>query len=86
MQLTPENVQDYPRPPALEPVRQRLRVALGGQVIAETTRGLRVLETHHAPTYYLPLADVAEGVLHPASTRQMAKRNLHMPTSFARHG
>lgn len=59
MQTLPiENVQDYPRPPALEPVPQRLRVMLADQVVAETTRGFRVLETHHAPTYYLPREDV----------------------------
>jgi len=57
--LHPENVQDYPRPPALEPVPQTLRILLGGEVVAETTRGFRVLETHHAPTYYLPPDDVA---------------------------
>lgn len=53
-----ENVQDYPRPPALEPVPQELVVWLGGIVAARTTRGFRVLETHHAPTYYFPRADV----------------------------
>ncbi|WP_422176417.1 DUF427 domain-containing protein [Aestuariivita sp.] len=56
--LLPENVQDYPRPPRLEPVQQRLRVLLGDGLVAETTRGLRALETHHAPTYYFPRADV----------------------------
>ena len=54
-----ENVQDYPRPPALEPVEQRLRVVLAGETIADTTRGLRVLETHHAPTYYIPQDDIS---------------------------
>jgi uncharacterized protein (DUF427 family) len=52
--LPPENVQDYPRPPALEPVPQTVRVLLGGAVVAETSGAYRVLETHHAPTYYLP--------------------------------
>ncbi len=52
--LSIENVQDYPRPPGLEDVPQHLRVMLADQVAAETTKGLRVLETHHAPTYYLP--------------------------------
>ena len=28
---------------------------------------LRVLETSHPPTYYLPLADVVDGVLRPAA-------------------
>jgi len=56
--LPRENVQKYPRPPALEPVPQRITVRLGGQIIADSTRALRVLETHHAPTYYLPPEDV----------------------------
>jgi uncharacterized protein (DUF427 family) len=56
--LVPQNVQDYPRPPLLEPVPQRLRVILDDRVIAETLRGLRVCETHHAPTYYFPRDDV----------------------------
>lgn len=57
--LPPENVQTFPRPPRLEPVPQRLLIRLGGAVAAETTRALRVLETHHAPTYYFPREDVA---------------------------
>ena len=56
--LPREDVQSYPRPPALEPVPQRILIRLGGTVVAETTRALRVLETHHAPTYYLPPEDV----------------------------
>lgn len=67
MALPRENVQDYPRPPALEPVAELLRVVLGGEVVAETTSGFRVLETHHAPTYYFPPADVAQGALAPVS-------------------
>jgi uncharacterized protein (DUF427 family) len=54
-----ENVQLYPRPPALEPIAQRIAIFLGGAVVAESTRALRVLETHHAPTYYLPPNDVS---------------------------
>lgn len=61
-----ENVQSYPRPPALEPVPQRIRILLGGLLVAESTRALRVLETHHAPTYYLPPEDVS-AVLQPAA-------------------
>lgn len=59
MTLPPENVQDYPRPPRLEPVTCRIEITLAGDVIAETTRAFRVLETHHAPTYYLPTEDVS---------------------------
>jgi uncharacterized protein (DUF427 family) len=56
--LPRENVQSYPRPPALEPVTQRITIHFGGVLVAETTRALRVLETHHAPTYYLPPEDI----------------------------
>ncbi len=64
--LSVENVQNYPRPPSLEPVTARLLVRLGGVVVAETQDGLRVLETHHAPTYYLPRHDISAR-LDPAS-------------------
>ena len=61
--LPPENVQSYPRPPAIEPVAQRILIRLGGAVVADSTRALRVLETHHAPTYYLPPDDIVPGAL-----------------------
>lgn len=64
--LPPENVQGYPRPPVLEPVPQLIEVRLGGAVVARTGRALRVLETHHAPTYYLPPEDVC-ATLRPAA-------------------
>ncbi len=57
-EISRENVQSYPRPPALEPVPPRITIRLGGVLVAETTRALRVLETHHAPSYYLPPEDI----------------------------
>lgn len=57
-ELPRENVQSYPRPPALVPVPQRIVIHLGGAIVADSTCALRVLETHHAPTYYLPPHDV----------------------------
>jgi uncharacterized protein (DUF427 family) len=62
-----ESVWDYPRPPRLEPTTAVLRVELGGTVVAETRDGWRVLETSHPPTYYLPRAAFAPGVLRPAA-------------------
>lgn len=53
-----ESVWDYPRPPRLEPVPERLRIVHRGRVIADTTRGFRVLETSHPPVYYFPPEDV----------------------------
>lgn len=64
--LPVENVQDYPRPPRLEPVSHRVVVHLGGELVAESARAMRVVETHHAPTYYIPPADVRAD-LHPAA-------------------
>ncbi|MEM6971895.1 MAG: DUF427 domain-containing protein [Pseudomonadota bacterium] len=56
--LAPERVWDYPRPPALVPVAERVAVEHGGLIVADTTGAWRVLETSHPPTYYLPAADV----------------------------
>ncbi|WP_439136650.1 DUF427 domain-containing protein [Roseicyclus sp.] len=63
--LPVENVQDYPRPPRLERVHQPLRVIFAGVEIANADAGTawRVLETHHAPTYYLPPDAVLSAVL-----------------------
>jgi uncharacterized protein (DUF427 family) len=62
-----ESVWDYPRPPRLEKAGARLRVIFGGQTIADTTSGYRVLETSHPPVYYIPPADIARQYLYPAS-------------------
>lgn len=58
-----ESVWDYPRPPRVEPVSKKLVVIFAGLTIAETSRGLRVLETSHPPTYYFPPEDVAREYL-----------------------
>jgi uncharacterized protein (DUF427 family) len=62
-----ESVWDYPRPPRVEAVAKRVRVVFAGEVVADTDRALRVLETSHPPVYYVPRADVAPGALAPAS-------------------
>jgi len=58
-----ESAWDYPRPPRVEPVPHRLVVVLGGEVVAETTRAWRVLETSHPPNYYFPPDDVRAGAV-----------------------
>jgi uncharacterized protein (DUF427 family) len=63
--LPRENVQAYPRPPRLEPVPQQITLRLGGALVAQSSRALRVLETHHAPSYYIPPEDV-RAALRPA--------------------
>lgn len=61
-----ESVWDYPRPPRVEPSSEHVVVEHAGRPIADTCASYRVLETSHPPTYYVPLADVADGVLVPA--------------------
>jgi len=48
---------------------RRVRVEIGGEVIADSTRALRVLETSHPPTIYLPPADVRGERLAPSRAR-----------------
>jgi len=61
-----ESVWDYPRPPRVEKVPERIVVSLGGRVIADTTDAVRVLETSHPPVYYLPRSAFLPGSLVPA--------------------
>jgi uncharacterized protein (DUF427 family) len=61
-----ESVLDYPRPPRLERTASRLRVELGGVVVADTVDGWRVLETYHPPVYYIPPDDVVTAYLRDA--------------------
>jgi uncharacterized protein (DUF427 family) len=53
-----ERVWDYPRPPAVRACDRRVRVEWAGEVLADSSRALRVLETSHPPTIYIPPADV----------------------------
>jgi uncharacterized protein (DUF427 family) len=62
-----ESVWDYPRPPRLEEYAGSIAVELGGVEVARTTRGWRVLETSHPPTYYLPREAFAPGALREAA-------------------
>jgi len=53
-----ESVWNYPRPPKLERIQQRIRVEFGGLILAETNQGYRILETGRPPVYYFPPFDV----------------------------
>ena len=62
-----ESVWDYPRPPVVDARGgEEVRVVLAGREVARTDRALRVLETSHPPTYYLPQDAFAPGVLRRA--------------------
>ena len=61
-----ESVWDYPRPAIAEPTDSHIVIEHGGLVIVDTRNAVRVLETSHPPNYYIPPADIADGVLRRA--------------------
>ncbi len=62
-----ERVWDYPRPPAIVPCERRVRVQLAGETLADSTDAVRVLETSHPPTIYVPPSAVRAELLAPSS-------------------
>ena len=62
-----ESVWDYPRPPVLVADTRHVVVKQGDRVVAETRGAVRLLETSHPPTWYLPLADVDGRTLRAAN-------------------
>jgi uncharacterized protein (DUF427 family) len=61
-----ESVWDYPRPPVLATDLREVVVLWGGVEIARSKRTIRVMETSHPPTFYIPLNDVRTGYLRDA--------------------
>ncbi|MBT8040020.1 MAG: DUF427 domain-containing protein [Gammaproteobacteria bacterium] len=59
-----ESVWDYPRPPSIEPETRLVEVRSGSELIARSTRSLRVCETASPPTFYLPPDEVTTERLH----------------------
>ena len=68
-----ESVWSYPRPAVAEPSTRSLRIVHRGEVVAETTRAVRTLETSHPPTYYVPREDVAAGALRATPQRSLCE-------------
>ena len=60
-----ESAWDYPRPPRIEPDRRPVEVRSGNDLIAHSTRSLRVCETASPPTFYVPPEDVEMNQLRP---------------------
>jgi uncharacterized protein (DUF427 family) len=53
-----ESVWDYPASPRVEPSSRHVQVTLGGVVIADSHRPLRLLERGHPPVFYIPSEDI----------------------------
>lgn len=50
----------------LEPAPKRIRVEVGGEVIADSRRALMLHEAGHQPVYYFPREDIRADVLQPS--------------------
>ena len=64
-----ERVCDYPRPPQLVFSNDHIRVEALGEILVDTRKSLRILETFHPPTYYLPPEAMRQDLLRPVSGR-----------------
>lgn len=64
-----ESVWDYPRPPRIENDKRLIVVKYGDQVLAETRRAIRVLETASAPTFYISPSDIDMSCIQPGQAQ-----------------
>jgi uncharacterized protein (DUF427 family) len=73
-------IRDYPESITevdhIEPVPRRVRAMVGGQTVLDTTRALYVWEWKYYPQFYIPLEDVAPGVLVDEDHTETLKRGL----------
>jgi uncharacterized protein (DUF427 family) len=60
------SVWDFPRPPRLAPEAREVVIRWNGVQVVRSVRAIRALETAHPPSFYIPLADIAPGLLEPA--------------------
>jgi uncharacterized protein (DUF427 family) len=79
--MTPSSIQEAPGRTiapngvvAIEPAGKRVVVSYAGQVIADSTAGITLLEAGHSPTIYLPLADLDSTFLEPTETHTTCPR------------
>ena len=68
-----ESVWDYPRPPRIEPVAATIKIVFNGEIIAETNKAFRVLETSHPPVCYIPPTDIKMNYLLPESRQTICE-------------
>ncbi len=64
-----ESVWDFPRPAVAQPCSAHIVIEHGGAVVADTRRSIRVIETSHPPTYYIPPDDILPRLLRRAPGR-----------------
>ncbi|WP_295528415.1 DUF427 domain-containing protein [Novosphingobium sp. Chol11] len=68
-----ESVWAFPRPAIAELCSARIVIEHAGVIVADTRAAVRTLETSHPPSYYIPPADIAPGVLRRAEGSSMCE-------------
>ena len=68
-----ESVWSFPRPAIAQASASHVRIVHRGETVADTRRAVRTLETSHPPSWYLPRADVAAGLLRPSARRSFCE-------------
>lgn len=56
----------FPRPAIAQATNTHIVIEHRGQIVADTMSAIRTLETSHPPSYYIPPADIAPGLLRRA--------------------
>lgn len=59
---------------AIEPNPRRIRAFFGGEIIADTTRSVYLLEKDHLPAYYIPWTDIRKDLLRETETTTVCPR------------
>ena len=67
-----ESVWSFPRSAIAEPCNRRIVIRHRGETVADTTAAVRVIETSHPPTYYLP-PGTAHARLLPSAYRSICE-------------
>jgi uncharacterized protein (DUF427 family) len=72
-----ESVWSFPRPAIAEPSGCHIVIAHCGVIVADSCASVRTLETSHPPSYYIPVADIAPGVLRRAADSSFCEWKGH---------
>jgi uncharacterized protein (DUF427 family) len=68
-----ESVWRYPRPAIAEASDRRIRIVHAGIVVADTRAAVRIIETSHPPSWYIPPMAIGPGLLRPSSRRSFCE-------------
>ncbi|TNC53046.1 DUF427 domain-containing protein [Rubellimicrobium rubrum] len=68
-----ESVWAFPRPAVAQSSSVHIIIEHQGVTIADTRRSVRVIETSHPPSYYIPPDDIRPGLLRHASGRSLCE-------------